>query len=47
MLRYIGDIRTQLPRCARLPGDQKSIMAALDVLDVQIAEKDVHYGISG
>jgi len=25
----------------------KSIMAALDVLEVQIAERDAHYGISG
>ena len=47
VLRFVGDIRTQLPRCARLPCDQKSIMAALDVLDVQIAEKDACYGISG
>ena len=47
MLRFVGDIRTQLPRCARLPCDQKSIMAALDVLEVQIAERDAHYGISG
>ena len=47
ILRFVGDIRTQLPRCARLPCDQKSIMAALDVLEVQIAERDAHYGISG
>ena len=46
MLRYIGDIRTQLPRCARLPGDQKSTTAMLVVLESQITEKDAQYGIS-